>query len=363
MLMPTGVSHRYYPDQADPECPLVLDDSYFLVKLHDAQAFFPANALKQAKLLLVSSSVESSFMPGHATHSLYKLTTLQRNVPCRLGISTDLTSWLPASGGDTLRITLNYTVMRGAPIKALVDKMEQLHLEAAVSLVRPDVAVAIKISQIVGHIISSFLQEGGQTELFPLTMDLNLADLKAGYYTVLGSRTDEKYPDVLEIKHGQLAKRGGHELSRYSYVVIQIQTSKRLGRERICREAWGELLQACRDEALNVVVRNEDERDDAWQKWRISLGQIRTLARKDHSVLSSEVDAVIAEAQAAVEQKLLPRTTLESLGLETYPDEWKQVLGFSTPEELRRAVRDYEDAVELSERLLEQYQLGRVESN
>src|SRR5438105_10030405 len=144
--MPTGVSHRYYPDnQPDPAYPLELDDSYFLVKLYDAQAFFPANVLKQAKLLLVSSLVESSFLPGNPTKSLHKLTTLKRNAPCHLGINTNLTGWLPANASDTLRFTLNYTIMQGTPIETLVGKMEQLQLEAVVSLIRPDIAVAIKI--------------------------------------------------------------------------------------------------------------------------------------------------------------------------------------------------------------------------
>jgi|SRR6266446_1884291 len=40
--MPTGVSPVQYPEQSSSSNTLELDNSYFLVKLHDAQAFFSA---------------------------------------------------------------------------------------------------------------------------------------------------------------------------------------------------------------------------------------------------------------------------------------------------------------------------------
>ncbi|GHO96497.1 hypothetical protein KSF_065450 [Reticulibacter mediterranei] len=355
--MSTGVSHHYYPLQDNPECPLVCGDSYFRLKIHDAQAFFPAGILKQAKFLLFSSSVESSFSPGHAIQSLHKLTTLKKNIPCRLGVNTNLTGWLPARETDSIRLTLNYTVTQDTPIKTLVDTMEQLKLEAAVSLTRPDIAVAIKVSQIAGHLLSHLLQEGRQTEVFPLILDLNLADLKSGYYVVLGTLTDEIYPNNLEMKRGKLAMQGGHELSRFSYIVIHVQTLKRRGLEAVREEAWGELLQMCKDEVLNVIIRDEDDRREAFLQWLNNLKQVRVMARKERSFLEREVAATIAEAQTIIEQKLLSSTTLQAGGLEDYPDEWQETLGYRTPQELSRAVRDYKDAVELSEHLLQRYEL------
>ena len=354
--MPTGVSHLYYPIQDNPGDPLAFDDSYFLVKLHDAQAFFPANLLKQAEFLLVSSSVESSFLPNSPIQSIHKLTTLRKNAPCRLGIHTNLTSWLPARADDSISVKLEYKVLQGAPMKSLVDKMEELQLESVVSAIRPDIAIAVTISKIVGHLLSFFLQEGKQIELFPLKIDLNVADLKVGYYAVLGSYTEETYPKILEIKQGQLTEQHGHELSHYSYAVFQVQMIKRRGSEVVRRASWGELLSVCKDEALHMTIRDEDDRREAFQKWLVGLTQVRVLARKDYGFLTHEVNGVIAEAQSEVEQKLLPQHGLESQEEETYPDEWQQVLGVSTPQELRRTVRDYQDAVELSERLLREYQ-------
>jgi hypothetical protein len=127
--MPTGASRIYYPDlQPAPEHPLVPDSNYFLVRIHDARAFFPAIWPKQAEVLIVTSSVEGSFLPGHPTQSLHKLTTLKRNIQCGLGVRTNLTDWLPARTPDTLRIKLSYKAVQGKPIETFVNKTEQLQL-------------------------------------------------------------------------------------------------------------------------------------------------------------------------------------------------------------------------------------------
>jgi len=341
--------------------PLELDNSYFLIKLFGAQAFFPAGLLTQADYLILSSSVESTFMPGTPTQNLHKLTILKKNIPTHLGVNTNLTDWLPARATDTVKITLNYIVTRGAPIKTLVDKVEQLDLAAKVSVVRSDVAVAIKITQIVGGLLSYFLQEGGQVDVFPLTLDLNVAELKAGFYGVIGSRTDEIWPNALHVDaNGRLTDRGGHELSRHSYAVIQVLALKRRGSEALRDGTWGELLQMGKDQALNSASANEDERSKAFQDWRASLAQVRILARKDRAFLQREIDGIISEAHLEVEQKLLARTAQEARGLDSYPEEWQQILGFNTQQELRSAVRDYQDALELSERLIRQYNLTGV---
>ncbi|SRR6266702_2657509 len=360
--MPTGASHLYYPDpQPDPKYPLVPDNSYFQVKIHDAQAFYPANVLKQAKYLIFRSSVGSSFptdLPTKSLHteSLHKFTTLKRNESFHLGVNTNLTDWLPASTTDSLRITLSYRVIQGKPIEAFVGKMEQLQLETVMSLIRPDMAVAVKISEIVGHLLSYFLHEGEQTELFSPTIDLNLADLKAGYHVVLGSLTNEPPLNALEIKNGYLTARGGHELTRYCYIVLQVQTTPRRKQESIRKQAWGELLQECKDEALNTTIGDPEDRAEAYQKLRIRLEQLKRLALKDHSFLQSEIEAVIGEVRDEVDKKLGSRKTPETKGLEEYSAEWQQLLGVRTPQELHHAVRDYQDAVELTERLLQQYQ-------
>jgi len=139
--------------------------------------------------------------------------------------------------------------------------------------------------------------------------------------------------------------------------VIQVLALKRRGSEALRDEIWGELLQLSKDQALGAASGNEDERSKALQNWRASLAQIRMLARKDRAFLQKEIDGIIADAQLEIEQALLPRTSPESAGLDLYPEEWQAALGVRTPMELRHIVRDYKDALELSERLVRQYNL------
>src|SRR5690349_20935846 len=103
--MPIGVNNLMRPEeQPTPVCELEPDSSYYLIRLTDAQAFFPAGLLSQAKSLLFTSSVESSLLPGHATQSLHNYTSIKKNKAFHLGVHTDLTDWLPARKSDRINI-------------------------------------------------------------------------------------------------------------------------------------------------------------------------------------------------------------------------------------------------------------------
>lgn len=354
--MPTGVSSVYYPEQPAPLCNLELDNSYFLVRMHDAQALFEAGWLVKPGFLVFSSSVESTFQPGVPTQSLHQVATLKKNTPCRLGLNTNLTDWLPARAADSLKVTLKYTVVQDTPFKELADQIGQMDLAAKVSLVRPDWAVAVKVSEITGHLLSYLLREGSQHEIFSLTMDLNLANLQTGYYAVVGSQGDAGWPTALRVDaNGRLTDQNGHLLLRHSYAVVEVLGLPRRGEEIARDEPWWELLQAGREQVLDAYPASEQERRQLLSEWRATLAQVRTLARKERGYLLREIGDIIRAAQAEIEEKLLPKTTAEAYGLGELPGNWRDVLGVRTGRELRQSVRDYQDALDASRRLIEQY--------
>lgn len=357
--MPTGVSSLYYPEQSQPACNLALDDSYYLVRLYDAQALFEAGWLKKAGYLIFSSSVESSFHPGQPTQSLHQVTTLEKNEPCRLGISANLTDWLPARAADSLKVNLKYIVVQDTPFKQLVDQMGQIGLAAKVSLIRPELAVGVKVSEIVGRLLSYLLREGSQHEVFSLVMDLNLADLKTGYYAVLGSQGDAGWPAVLRIDaNGRLTDPNGHLLLRHSYAVIQTLALPRRGQEIARDQAWWELLQAGKEQASDAYPANDQERRQILNQWKATLAQVRVLARKERGYLLREIGDIIRAAQVEVEEKLLPKTTVEAKGLDVLSEDWQDLLGVHTGQELRQSVRDYQTALDVSQELVERYRLS-----
>lgn len=356
--MPTGVSSVFYPEQPKPLFDLALDNSYFLVKLHDAQAFFEAGWLVKPGYLIFSSSVESSFQPGMSTQSLHQITMLQKNTPCHLGVSTNLTDWLPVRAADTLRISLKYTVVQDTPFKELVGQMERIGLAAKVSLVRPDWAVAIKVSEIAGRLLSYLLQEGSQHEIFPLAMDLSMANLKAGYYAVISSQGDQGWPVALCVDpNGRLTGADGHLLLQHSYAIIQVLALPRRGQEFVRDEPWWELLQTGKEQALDAYPTNDQERREALENWRTTLFQVRALARKERGFILQEIGDIIRAAQVEVEERLLSKTTAEAFGGDGLPDAWQELLGVHTGQELRQSAQDYRNALNLSQQLIQRYGL------
>ncbi|HZU69947.1 MAG TPA: hypothetical protein VFA09_21940 [Ktedonobacteraceae bacterium] len=61
-------------------------------------------------------------------------------------------------------------------------------------------------------------------------------------------------------------------------------------------------------------------------------------------------------AHLEVYDHLLPQTTQESFGDEELPNTWKELLGVNTQQELLDSVRDYKDAVQLSQQILRYYE-------
>lgn len=360
--MLTGASQPFYlQDQPSSPFQLELENSYFLVKLHDAQAFFQANFLKNADSVIFSSSITSSFQPNSPTQSLHKISTIQRNTPCRLGLSTNLTEWLPAGSGASLQINIKYTVLQGKPIQKFIDHMQQADLVAKLSL-RPDWAVAVKVTNIVGKLLSFLAQEGSQQDLFSLVMDFNVADLRTGYYVVCGSHSDEVWPSPQFLRidaNGRLMERSSDiSLSRLSYAVIQVLGLKRLGIEEFRDESWWQLLQTVKENILDTDSTDELERRELLGEWYFALKQVRESARKRREFLDNEIRDIIATAQVEVERKLRPQVTAESFGAgNELPYELQDILGVETEQDLQKLVRDYQDALEVSQKLRADYNL------
>jgi len=357
--MPTGVSPIYYPEQTAPPLELELDNSYLLVRLHDAQAFFEAGWLVQPSFLIFSSSVESSFQLASPTQSLHQVKIIQKNTPCRLGIATNLTDWLPFRATDSLKVTLKFIVVQDQPFGELVDQMGKVGLAAKLSLVRPDWAVAVKVSEIVGRLLSYCLREGKQHEVFSLVMDLNMARLKPGYHAVIGSQSNQSWPAALAVDaNGRLSDKVGLPLQTLSYAVVEVLALKRRGEESARGEPWWELLQTAKDQALNAASADTQEQRQAFSQWRSTLSQIRALARKESGYLVKEIQEIVGVAHVEVEGALAPITRVEAAGLEELPQDLQELLGVRSDDGLRQSVRDYQTALSISRQLIKRYQLA-----
>jgi hypothetical protein len=358
--MPTGASPLYYPEQPPPPSKLELDNSYFRVQLHHAQAFFKAGWLTEPGFVTLSSSVESSFQPGSPIQSLHRISTLQKNTPCGLGVGTNLTQYLPVRPSDSLRIAIKYTVSQDKPVQNLLTQMQQTGLVAQLSLARPDWAVALKVSDVAGKLLSYLLREGSEHDIFDLKIDLNLSDLKTGYYVVLGSKNDENWPEPRILKIDQdssLITKTGGSLSHLCYAVIKVAGLSRQMQEVFRDEPWWELLQIAKENILDAIPDSELERRELLGEWRFALKQVKSLARKRREFLWSEIQEILATAETEVQAKLKPPSTPEAFGFDELPDDLQEILEVETKEDLQKLVRDYHDALEVSQKLLADYNL------
>jgi hypothetical protein len=353
--MPTGVSPLYRPKR-QPDLPVKLhpEQSYFLIALHAVQAYFAAGWLTKPGYLTISSTVETSFYPNQTIRNLHQVTTLRRNTPCQVGLRVNLTDWLPALSTGSVRITLNYTVTQDTPFKNLVDQMDRIDLVSKVSLVRPDWGAAVKVSEITGRLLSYFLQEGQTKSVFDLSMDLNLQDLQAGYYAVFGSPENVAWPTELWLNEQAHLTGESYLLDKLCYAAVRVLALPRRGEEIARGEPWWELLQTARDQVVNAFPLDNAERRKLLAEWRVSLNQVNGLSRQARSFLLAEIREIIGKAQTEV-AVAMDSTTTESVV--TLPDDLQQILGVSTEAELFDSVRDYQDALEVSHQLLEQYEV------
>jgi hypothetical protein len=352
--MNSGVSYLSYPeDQPTPPYTLKPDNSYFLIVLHDVQAYFDAGFGARPRYLTISSSVDGSFLE-QATQSLHQVTTLQKNVPTRIGFRSNLTDWLPARATDSVKLTLKYIVARDTPFKNLVDRMEQVDLVAKLTLIRMDLAVAAKVSQIAGKLLSFLMQEGQSQDIFGLTADFNVQEMTAGYYTIFSSGEPvSKWPTNVRIdKQGRLSGEQ-YLLDRLNYAVFKVLALPRRGEEIARNEAWWELLQVAKRKALASFPQDDAERRQLLVDWHAALSDVHRMANENaNGYLLVEIRQLITEAEVEVKEYLFPGTRESEQEL---PPKLQEVLGLRSEQELYDSLRDYHDALEASRQLVTLY--------
>jgi hypothetical protein len=354
--MSQGVGVPQYVKPTEQLVELVPDNSYFLLKLHAAQAFFPARLFTRPAYLIVSSTVESTYQPGTPLKSLYRISTIAPNRPCRLGLNVNLSDWLPAGWTDSIKLTLTFSVVLDTPFRNVTSKIGELGLGASIAVTHPGVAVALKVTEVAGNLLGFLVGEGTTTETFSLTISLNVAELQTGYLAVIGSATDEHWPQRLRLDDGgTLTGADGNALDRLSYALLKVLVLPRRGPEAVRASAWGALLEAGRTTAENAMPVDDNERRSARNDWRTTLAHVRALSQQDHSFVKGEITEAIAAAQAAVDQVLQPKVAQQAFGDIPYPDSWQELLDAKTPGEVLLLADAYAHATTESRHLLEAY--------
>jgi hypothetical protein len=353
--MPVGSSSLMSIKQQPPAMDIVFEDSYYQIKLAEAQAYFDMPFLAKPAALLVNSVVESSFYPEQPVNSMHKVNIVQKGVTCKLPFNTNLTDWLPARNTDQIKITMAYTLLVDEPFKKLVDQMQKTNLSAVISKVRLEWGMALKISEFVGRLLSFLLEEGKAKKLFEIQTTLNLSELKPGFHAVVGTPDNRLWPVTLV--HDQ---RGFYDeearLQHVCYALFKVNSIPRKGIEVARNETWWELLQTSKDAALSTLPKNKSERQKIMGEWNTALRRVRELSRKNTAFLLSEIEQIIHSAHIELENTILPKIQEEGMvSTKDLPEVWREVLYIDNHEQLYHSARDYQDALEVTKRLLTIY--------
>lgn len=333
--------------------PIVPDDSYFSLALHNAQVYVSLPWLTQVGYLICSTEVRSSFLPNQTLQGIHQVSTIRKNTPSTLGLSVMLTDWLPAAPDANVRITLRLMVVRDKPFGKLTDKLGELGLSSVFSLVAPQISEGIKIAGIVGAILSSVMDEGQEDSMLTLTADLPVQDLKAGYWAVVAPNPPGDMPRVVRITaDGRLDDPKGPFSERHTYIVLKVRSRERRGTEAARTTPWWGLLQdGLRQLRRLDAFSTNEERMGARRFWRDTIERAERLAEADQSFLLNEVRQIFQqhtqEALNLLQPVVLGGGVATEAAARTFDveDDLYTLLGISNMSALDAAVSSYEQTL------------------
>jgi hypothetical protein len=362
--MTTGTTPFSYPDgQLPNQFKIEPDNHYYQFRLHEARALFNSVLPIKTECLLLISEVTNTFYPDTTIRSLHSIKMVQRNKPCQMGVRINLTDWLPARAKDSCTVTIKYVGIQASPVKDLLAQLEQAGLIATISALDPKWQVALKVSNIVGKILSYLMKEGQSHELFSVTHQFSLSDLQTGYYAAIGSKQDKEAPSSFRLDSQQNLLDGfsRRSLVDWSYALLHIDAVTCMGEEVVRQESWWELLQTTKEEILNECTLSDvletEKRKELTNKWKDTLIQAGKLTRQDRGYLLKEVKGIIQSSSAEVLSKLQPPKTSQSFGSESLSELWHNLLEVSTLTELQQFAEDYQHELDWSYDRLQQSDL------
>lgn len=348
--MPAGTSTLIYLQQPEPDPPLTHNNCYFQVRLHNVQAYVEAAWFKQLAQIVCATQVSSSFMPDHKSGSIHRVATIRKNEPGLLGLSANLTDWLPAVPQHSVTLELKLAATMGNPFGLLSSNINQLNLSSKLALFNPELALGVKIADITAQIMSTLAQEGSEHETLNLKAVFNVQNLKAGHYAALAPFYSVDIPQTLLLNaNGTLGVPQGELSHRNNYAVIEIAVLERRGPEAARGQPWWEALQDTREHILTMPRDDADDKRAINFAWREAVVRAERLAQKDQSFLLREIKELLQHATIDIQRNLKETTILESSGLEAFPEDMRVALGVANMAQLEAGVAAYEQALARSQ--------------
>ncbi len=360
-------SKLYYPDkQPDlpPEVKIIPDDSYFLLRLHDSQATLSktfrwrkAGTILVKSLVQIKPSIQRNILEQPII-GLHRIGDIKYNKAKSLVNRINLTDWLPAYSNDTLKVELEYILIKNEPLKKLLDKMAEIKLSTELTAVKWEVGLGLKITEILGRVFSYLLEEGQAERIFYLQEDLNIGELRPGFRVAAEATSSNTIPTQLIITDREdleLRNEYDHPLEETTYAVLEVLAQKRLSEGYWQETAWGQLLLEGQNEALRFERSSEAKKKKALKEFIEVCYYAGKLAITDTRFIPKHFKEVRAMLVQEIETQFFGQESFASPSTEPLPETWQRAFGYETEVELQGAVEYYYRALADSKAWLKYY--------
>ena len=326
-----------------------LQQGYFFIKFHSAQAVFDRSFWHPVRQLVVASRV--ALKRGTAEDP--EVPALQRSRAVapgqaeNLGLASNLIDLTPTTVVKA-SIALQFLADRENRLAALSGLIESNSFMSVVSLAPSAVGIAKALGGLTTKILSTFFAEEDQKAVLQFACDFNFVGEgeKPGYYVILGTRDPGK---PLPPDDSRLELRGGKPyldskaLDSLSYVILEL-----VGVPARTKDTGDGPWRAKLDEAetLWTAIGNnpratQQEKETASKRCLALIQEAHTLIQSDPLYLPSEALAIIQKAYGEAEKQIFGTGGGSLHALPALAEPSRALLRVATRAELEMAYSDY----------------------
>lgn len=309
----TGTTGPIYIPRSSAPKAVRPGETYFVVKIHGAQAAFHGSIWERVRQLLVTSQVALNHpaLGPEPLRAIQRSREVRRNRAEQLGLSLNLINLVPATM-DHVSISLEFVLDKENRLAVLGSLINDDAFLSIVSLAPGAATVARTIGGLSQKILQAFLQSEERQPILQFGGDFNIAtgEFKDGYYVILGTR-DEHNPlprpmSSLAVKDGELMA-DGKPVTQWSYVILDVRCTEARTRDLNEGAAWDAKLreaEAIAQEMASDPFADEKKRRQTWDKCTNLIREGQVFLRSDPNYLYREAQDIITVAYTQGRQRI-----------------------------------------------------------
>ena len=365
---PTGTTTPIYLPRGANALLVKPGESYFVIKVHSAQAAFYGSIWERVNQLLITTQVSLNhrLLGDKPLKAIQRSRAVHRKQAEKLGLSPNLINLVPASMTH-VSVSIEFLLDKENRLVDLAGLINSDSFLTAVSLAPGAALVAQTIGGLSEKIIQTFLEPAEQQPILQFNGDFNISgnDLQDGYYAILGTRdADNPLPSplpALSVVNGELLG-DAQPLSQLSYVILDVRVVPARTRGLNDGAAWTEKLRLAEGTAQRLAAdpfAETEEKRQAWQECKALIKEAQLLLASDPNYLAQEADNIIKDSYQRCYQEIFEMSE-RLVGLE---EKWvapvdqaveRQFLGIDPGEDLNETLGKYAEQVAESRRIMQE---------